>query len=156
LVKDLSRKENTKLNKVLLFRRSKMLRMLASGYPFSLVVETLSKEYKCSQAAISRDYDRLNVWAHAAGQDMESTSILGDVLDETSSAALRAIVEQIGLVQELGLLEGKGFMINEKVPVVTPFEADPTLREALVESIAKQKAEKVERDAAKASDASRR
>jgi hypothetical protein len=144
------------LNKVFLLRRSKMLRMLARGYSPSAVVEALSKEYNCSPAAISRDYSRLNVWAHVVGQDMESTIILRTVLNEANGEALKVTAAQIGLIQELGLLGRRGLKIREKLPMVTPFEADPMLREALLESIAKQKAEKVERDAAKTSDASRR
>jgi hypothetical protein len=143
------------LNEVISRRRLRMLRMIARGYSQSVVVETLSKEYNCSAAAICRDYVRLNVWAHALGKDMESTSILGAILDEDKGEALKVTVEQIGLVQELGLLGRKNLKIKEKFPVATPFEADPMLREALLDSIAKQKVEKVERDAAKGSDAPR-
>lgn len=130
--------------------------MLAMGYLPSVVVETLSKEYNCSAAAICRDYARLNVWAHVVGRDIESTIILRDVLDEANGEALKVTVAQIGLVQELGLLGRKRLNTKEKLSVATPFEADPMLREALLDSIVKQKAEKVERDATKTSDAPRR
>jgi hypothetical protein len=144
------------LNEVLSRRRLKMLRMLARGYSPSAVVEALSKEYNCSAAAICRDNARLNVWAHVVGQDMESTIILRTILNEANGEALKVTAAQIGLIQELGLLGRKRWNTKEKLSVATPFEADPMLREALLESIAKQKAEKVERDAAKPSDASRR
>jgi hypothetical protein len=144
------------LNEVIFRRRLRMLRLLARGSSPSVVVETLSKEYNCSAAAVCRDYARLNVWAYAVGEDMESNSVLGDILDGDDGGALKFIVEQIGLVQELGLLGAMSLKIKEKFPVVTPFEADPVLREALFDSIIKQKAEKVGRDAAKGSDAARR
>jgi len=143
-------------------RRLKMLRMLARGSSPSVVVETLSKEYNCSTAAICSDYDRLHVWAHSVCKDMESLALITrnngkqQLATEDKSVkteALKVTVEQIGLVQELGLLGRSGLKIKEKLSMVTPFEADPMLREVLLESIVKQKAEKVERDAAKTSDA---
>jgi hypothetical protein len=144
------------LNEVISRRRLKMLRLLARGYSASVVVEILSKEYNCSAAAICRDYNRVNDWANCVSKDMEFTSILRNISEKDNGKALKVTVQQIGLVQELGLLGRKSLKIKEKFPVATPFEADPVLREALLDSIAKQKAEKGERDAAKTLDATRR
>jgi hypothetical protein len=95
----------------------------------------------------------LNVWAQSVGQDMDSFA--WSVLHEVDCEVLKVAIERIGLVQEFGLLGHKGLKTEEKLPTVTPFEADPALRKALLESIVKQKAEKVKSDAAKGSDASR-
>jgi hypothetical protein len=149
-------KEDPWLNDDVCRRRLRMLRLLARGTAPSIVVEALAKEFNCSAATVCHDYARLNVWAYVLSQDDESTIILGSVLDRGKVEALRVTVERIGLFQELGLLEGERSKIKEKLPMSTPFESDPVLREALLDCIAKQKAEKVVRDAAKGSDATRR
>ena len=171
------------LNESLFRRRLKMLVMLARGYSLNVVVETLSKENNCQPEAIYHDRANMHVWAHVVEQDKASNNILRTHLDHTNSetsglmkennwveqlnikdkslkigamkADLKVIVEQIRLAQELVSVKRKNTEINENLSVVTPFEADPMLRKALLESIVEQKTEKVERDAAKGSDASR-
>ena len=58
------------------------------------------------------------------------------------NSALKVTVEQIKLAQELGLIEYKPVEINQNLSMTTPFEADPVLRQALLKSIADQRAEK--------------
>jgi hypothetical protein len=124
----------TRLNDALFRRRLKMLRMLAMGYSPSVVVETLCKENNCTPQTIYRDYANMHLWAHVVDQDKVLTSILRARLDHINSevlalkmentgtqlstkdrfvkldavkSALNGMVEQIRLVQELGLVERK-------------------------------------------------
>ncbi len=158
--------------------------MLAMGYSLKVIVETLSKEYNCLPETIYHDYSSMHVWVHVVEPDKQLTSILRARLNQINDealalrmendgeqklntkdkiakicalkSALKGMVEQVRLTQELRLEKCKRLEISEKLSAVTPFEADPMLKEALLASVAKQKIEKVERDAAKGSDAPRR
>jgi hypothetical protein len=128
-------------------RRLKMLRMLAMGYSPSVVVETLCKENDCTPQVIYRDYANMHVWAHVVVQDKLFISILRARLDLINSevlvlkmentelqlnskdrfvkldsvkSALKGMVEQIRLVQELVLVERKPLDVesaNKKVVI---------------------------------------
>jgi predicted nucleic acid-binding protein len=171
----------TLLKDVLFRRRLRMARLLAMNTSLNVVVETLSKEFNVTTKAIYKDHVNMDVWSHAIEQDKQLTAILRARLGLLSREALTLAMEnkgqltvkdkfvkigaintalkvtdrEIQYAQELGLIERKPLEINEKLSVVTPFEADPMLREALLDSIVKQKAEKAERDAANGSDAPR-
>jgi hypothetical protein len=126
--------EGTLLDEVLFRRRLRMLRMLAMGYSSSVVVETLCKENNCTPQTISHDYVNMNIWAHVVDQDKLLTSILRARLDHINSEvlalkmenagaqlnskdgfvkldaltlALKGMLEQLRLVQDLGLVERK-------------------------------------------------
>ena len=156
--------------------------MLAMNTSLHVIAETLSKEFNVAPAAIYHDYAKMHVWDHVVEQDKQLTSIFRARLGLLSREALALAMEnkgqlnardkfvkigaintalkvtdrEISLSQELGLVGRKPLELDEKLVVVTPFEADPMLREALLASAAKQKIEKVQRDAAKTSDAPRR
>ena len=156
--------------------------MLAMSTSLNVVVETLSKEFNVAPAAIYHDYANMHVWTNVVEQDKQLTSIFRarlELLNREAMAlamenkggqlnakdkfvkigaintALKVTDREISLAQELGLVERKPLELDQKMSVATPFEADPMLREALLASAAKQKIEKVERDAAKGSDAPR-
>jgi len=128
-------------------RRLKMLRMLAMGYSPSVVVETVSKENDCTPRMIYHDYANMHVWAHVVEQDKLLNSILRARLDHINSevlalkmentgtqlstkdrfvkldavkSALKIMVEQLRLVQELGLVERKPLDVestNKKIVI---------------------------------------
>ncbi len=128
-------------------RRLKMLRMLAMGYSPSVVVETLCKENNLAPQMIYHDYAKMHVWAHVVEQDKLLISILRARLDHINSevlalkmensgaqlgskdrfvkldavkSALKIMVEQLRLVQELGLVERKPLDVestNKKVVI---------------------------------------
>jgi len=154
--------------------------MLAMNTSLNVVVETLSKEFNVTPQTIYLDHANMHVWAHVVEQDKQLTIIFRARLGLLSREALAMAMEnkggqlnakdkfvkigaintalkvtdrEISLAQELGLVERKPLELDQKLSVATPFEADPMLREALLASAAKQKVEKVERDAAKTSDA---
>ena len=128
-------------------RRLMMLRILAMGYSPSVAIETLCKENDCTPQMIYHDYANMHVWAHVVEQDKLLISILRARLDLINSevlalkmentglqlstkdrfvkldavkSALKIMVEQLRLVQELVLVERKPLEVesaNKKVVI---------------------------------------
>lgn len=160
------------MNEKIFRRRSRMLRMLAMGNSLNVVVETLSKDFECSVDRIYYDHANMRDWVQAIEQNKQLTTILKarlELLNREAMAlmmqatgeaakdkfvkigaintALKITVEEFRIAQELGLVERKPLEVNQHLSVVTPFEADPMLRAALLSSAAKQRTEKEERTA---------
>jgi hypothetical protein len=155
-----------------------MLRLLAMGNSLNAVIQTLGKEFNCKEWVIYKDHKRMRTWVHSIEQDEALCGILREKLDLLSreamnlmldwdnkrnlsvaekfvkigalNSALKVTVEQIKFAQELGLVERRPVEINQNLSVNTPFEADPVLRQALLNSIEKQRAEKETLDKQKA------
>ena len=66
----------TLLKEILFRRRLRMARMLAMNISLHVVVETLSKEFDVTPAAIYHDHANMHVWSHAIEQDKQLTGIL--------------------------------------------------------------------------------
>ena len=132
-----------------------MLSLLAKGNSLSCVTEMLSREFSCSSQLIYRDYANMPLWAQVVEQDKDLTSAFRSMNENNEKFKSRRVLNQIGLAQELGLIKPKPAANNIERAVTTPFEADQTLREALLDSVFKQRAEKEQRNAANETDASR-
>lgn len=123
-------------------RRQRMVRLIAVGNSLSAVVQTLASEFKCSQKAIYKDYEKMDTWAHSIEQDKQLTTVLRARLDYLNrealgllsdcgdgrqlsvkekfvkigalNTALKITIEQIKLGQELGFIERKPEVIEVK------------------------------------------
>ncbi len=152
-----------------------MLRLLALGNGLKVVVKTVSKEFGVPEKTVYSDHDRMAFWVHVLHQDKQLGSLVRERLDllnremlvlmleiESSDgkkpsvkerflkvnaalAALKVVQEQIKLGQNLGLIKQAPITVQNS-SITTPFEADPLLRQALLKSIAEQKAEKEAQD----------
>lgn len=160
------------MDRELFKRRLRMVRLLASGNSLHVVVETLSREFNCAAKVLYTDYERMGSWAPVVEQDKQLAAIIRGRLDllcreamdlmmaggENSqlsvkeklakvgaiNAVLKITMEQARLAQELGIIECKPLEVQETVVsgAATPFEADPILRQAIINSIEQQRAEK--------------
>jgi hypothetical protein len=108
--------------------------MLAMNNSLNVIVETLSKEFNVTPAAIYHDHANMNVWSHVVEQDKQLTIILRARLELLSREAMALVMEnkggqlnakdkfvkigainsalkvtdrEISLAQELGLIERK-------------------------------------------------
>ena len=125
------------LKETLFRRRLRMARLLAMNTSLHVVVETLSKEFDVSPAAIYKDHANMHVWSHVIEQDKQLTAIFRARLGLLSREALGLAMEgkennqkpltvkdkfvkigainsalkvtdrEISLAQELGLIERK-------------------------------------------------
>jgi hypothetical protein len=84
------------LNATLFRRRLRMARLLAMHTSLHVVVETLSKEFGVSPAAIYKDHVSMHVWSHAIEQDKQLTGILRARLGLLSREALALAMENKG------------------------------------------------------------
>jgi hypothetical protein len=147
-----------------------MVRLIAVGNSLSAVVQTLASEFKCSERAVYKDYEKMDTWAHAIEQDKQLTTILRARLDFLNREAmgllteggdnkplsakdkfvkigalntsLKITVEQIKLAQELGLVERKPEVIQSAVSLAMPFETSPEIKAAYEKLAETQRAEK--------------
>ncbi len=140
-----------------------MLYLFAYGNKVNQIIEEISRKFGCSEEAAYKDFKHMNRWAKKyvnADQRQAIFSTRMDVLHRETidmivddkvkdsvkisaiNSATKITVEQAKLLIEFGLVGGKSIEVTEKFSVKTPFEADPVLRQALMESIEKQRAEK--------------
>jgi hypothetical protein len=144
-------------------RRVAHLKLLGAGNSLQTIVQTLTREFNCSEKAIYSDNKRIAEWSPIVGEDEKTLPeikaryrlvnrvAINLMLDEAVKngfvkvAAIHAVLkltrDQIKLWQDLGLITRAPITIKD-LSTTTPFESDPVLREALELSIEKQKAEK--------------
>jgi hypothetical protein len=84
----------TYLKGVLFRRRLRMARMLAMNISLHVVVETLSKEFDVTPAAIYKDHANMHVWSHVIEQDKQLTGIFRARLGLLSREALGLTMEK--------------------------------------------------------------
>jgi hypothetical protein len=165
------------LNEDVFKRRLKLIKMLALENKLPYVVDVLSKEYGCSKRMIYKDSETMVKWARSIEQNEQAATIIRGQLDLLNREALdlmlswpdkdklsikekfvkigaincslKIVDRKIKLHQDLGHIKQAPITV-QNLAITTPFEADPVLRQAILASMEKQKAE---RDAAKPANA---
>ncbi len=70
--------------------------MLAMNTSLNVIVETLSKEFNVTPAAIYHDHANMHVWAHGVEQDKQLTSIFRARLELLNREAMALAMENKG------------------------------------------------------------
>jgi len=157
------------VNRALLERRTKMLRLSLTGVPLRLVIDSLSKEYDVKEKLLYNDWERRNIWIPQVVQ-LNDPTLLHKLLEGAKAVlpkawllledsenefvklgALKLIkdtnLEVLEILQSIGAIEKKPSELNV-LSVGLGFEADPELKKILLEEAERQRKERDQQPAA--------
>jgi hypothetical protein len=140
----------------LFVRRQIMVRSLALGNDLSAIVMALSREFRCSQAAIYKDYERMSRWIKFFVVDNHLVTLFRArleflfrrhveiILDESENVsvrlratnqALKIVKVQVKLGFALGLIKRQSpLKRNNNFSRHLPFQFHPIIKQALLRS----------------------
>jgi hypothetical protein len=157
------------VNKMLLERRTEMLRQSLTGAPLRLIIEGLKDKYGVNEKRLYADWERRGKWVSQIVQ-LQDPTLLHQFLEgarqvlprawqialnaDDDFAKLRALtlikdtnLSMLKILQSIGIIEQKPVQVDQRVLAIkgqwwhAGFEADPDLKRALMEEAERQRRE---------------